>query len=131
VTQHGRVRGWLDARFVDLEIARTGTGRWTINGATVPGLEACVDLDLGFTPATNTLQLRRIALADGQSTEVPVSWLDIGAGTLERLSQRYERRTATAYWYEAPRFDYAALLEVTPTAFVRLYPGLWELEPEQ
>lgn len=38
-------------------------------------------------------------------------------------------RTGATYWYEAPRFTYAALLEVTPTGFVRLYPGLWEMEP--
>ena len=60
---------------------------------------------------------------------MPVAWLNVQAGTLEILPQRYERRADAAYWYEAPRSTYAALLEVTPVGFVRLYPGLWEMEP--
>ena len=94
----------------------------------MPHLDDCVDLDLGFTPATNLLQLRRVALACGQAADVPVAWLNAAAGTLERLSQRYERRSARAYWYEAPRFRYAALLDVDPSGFVHRYPGLWQMQ---
>lgn len=127
-TRHGEVRGWLGVRSVELSIARTTGGAWTLNGAAVPNLGNCVDLDFGFTPATNLLQLRRLALAEGRAADVPVAWLDVSAGTLEVLSQRYERRAEATYWYEAPRFDYAALLEVTPAGFIKRYPGLWEAE---
>jgi hypothetical protein len=130
VARDGRVHGWIGRRVVEIAIRRSPAGAWTMNGAAVPGLDECVDLDLGFTPATNALQLRRVALAKGEAVGVPVAWLDVGAGTLDLLLQRYERRTETTYWYEAPRFDYAALLEVAPTGFVRLYPGLWQLEDE-
>ena len=41
------------------------------NGEVVPGLESSVDLDLGFTPATNALQIRRLALAVGQLLHAP------------------------------------------------------------
>ena len=128
-TQHGEVRGWLGARPVDLAIMRTGDGVWTLNGTVVPGLQAHVDLDLGFTPATNLFQLRRIALAEGHAADVPVAWLDVVAGSLTVLPQRYERRTAATYWYDAPSVDYAGLLEVTPIGFIRNYPGLWAMEP--
>jgi hypothetical protein len=101
---------------------------WTLNGLAVPGMANCIDLDFGFTPATNLLQLRRMALAEGQAAEVPVAWLDVSTGTLQVLPQRYERRAVTEYWYEAPAFDYAALLEVSPTGFILRYPGLWEVE---
>ncbi|HYM82114.1 MAG TPA: hypothetical protein VEY91_11990 [Candidatus Limnocylindria bacterium] len=37
----------------------------------------------------------------------------------------------TARLPAAPRFSYAALLEVTPEGFVRSYPGLWEMDPER
>ena len=128
-TERGEVRGWLGEQSVEIRIARTSEGVWTLDGAIVPDLENCVDLDFGFTPATNLLQLRRIALAEGQAADVPVAWLDVAAGTLQVLKQRYERRTAATYWYEAPRFDYAGLLEVDPSGFIRRYPGLWEAEP--
>lgn len=52
----------------------------------------------------------------------------MSTAVLDLLHQRYERRTETECWYEAPRFGYVALFEVTPIGFVRRYPGLWELE---
>jgi hypothetical protein len=127
-TEHGEVRGWLGDRSVEYTVVRSTEGLWTLNGTAVPGLGDCVDLDIAFTPATNLLQLRRTALAVGQAADVPVAWLDVSAGTIEVLPQRYERRTETTYWYEAPRFDYAAVLEVGPAGFVHRYPGLWEEE---
>jgi uncharacterized protein len=128
-TEHGEVRGWLGGQSVEFRVERTTEGVWTLNGELAPGLGHCLDLDFGFTPATNLIQLRRSALAEGQAADVPVAWLDVSAGRLDALPQRYERRSETTYWYEAPRFDYAALLEVDPAGFIRRYPGLWESEP--
>jgi uncharacterized protein len=128
-TREGLVSGWVGARAVDLVVRRTAGGGWTLNGSPVSGLDGCVDLDLGFTPATNLLQIRRLALLDGQAADVPVAWLEVPPGTLSILHQRYERREGGAYWYEAPRFDYAAVLDVDPVGFPRHYPGLWEAEP--
>jgi hypothetical protein len=127
-TQQGQVHGWLGMQSVEFTIMRTAGGVWTLNGQVVPGLESCIDLDLSFTPATNLLQIRRLALAEGQAAHAPAAWLDVPAGTLELLPQRYERRAEVTYWYEAPSVNYAALLEVTPTGFIRRYPGLWEME---
>jgi uncharacterized protein len=127
-TRHGQVRGWLGRQSVDLTVVRTIDGVWTLNDEVVPGLERYVDLDLGFTPATNLQQLRRVALADGESADVPVAWLDAPAGPLMMLPQRYERRSATTYWYESPSVGYTGLLELAPNGFVRRYPGLWEME---
>ena len=124
----GRVSGWIGDRSVEFLIARMDGGAWTLDGDDVPGLGHCVDLDFGFTPSTNLLQLRRLALALGQTADAPVAWLDVSTGELAVLVQRYERRSDTTYLYQAPRFDYADLLEVDPTGFVRRYPGLWEAE---
>ena len=126
-TQRGQVRGWLGNRPVAFSIARTTRGGWTLNGVVLTGLEQCIDLDLGFTPATNLIQLRRLALRVGQEADVPVAWLDPSAGTLDVLHQRYARKTENTYWYEAPRFEYAAMLEVTSEGFMSRYPGLWEI----
>ena len=129
-TRHGAVDGWIGSRRVEVRITRSSTGVWSLNGAIAEGLQQCVDLDFGFTPATNLFQVRRIALPVGQSADVPVAWLDESFGSLEVLEQRYERRTAVTYWYEAPRFDYAALLQVCANGLVNRYPGLWEAEFE-
>lgn len=125
-TRRALIRGWVGDRAVAQRVARAADGEWTLDGERCAGCSGCDDLDLGFTPATNLLQLRRIALAVGGAADVPVAWLDAGATRLERLAQRYERREDTAYWYESPTFDYRALLEVSALGFVRRYPGLWE-----
>ena len=85
-------------------------------------------MDLGFTPATNLLQLRRIALDIGQATDVPVAWLSFPESTLERLEQRYRRRDQDTYDYQALRVPYEAPLQVNEMGFVTRYPGLWEAE---
>lgn len=128
-THSAAVRGWVGARRLDLRISRTAEDRWLLGGEAVADWRGCACLDLGFTPATNLAQLRRAALQVGEAVDVPVAWLDVPDGTAEVLAQRYERRSAGQYWYEAPRFGYAALLEVSPAGFVVKYPGLWEAEP--
>lgn len=125
-TRSGRVHGWVGARAIEHRIERAHEGPWTLDGRIVPGLEQCVDLDFGFTPATNLVQLRRIDLDLGQSADVSVAWLDLDAGWIEELRQRYERRSADEYRYEAPRFGYAATLRADPSGFVLSYPDLWE-----
>jgi uncharacterized protein len=124
----GEVRGTIGARRADFTIARRGE-TWSLNGRPVPGLERLADLDFGFTPATNLLQIRRAAIAEDAATGLPVAWLDIEAGRLTELPQVYTRRSPTTLWYEAPSFGYAGLLELAATGFVARYPGLWEAEP--
>ena len=122
-----RVQGWAGSQTVDITIVRRDD-RWLLNDTTVRGLDDCVDVDFGFTPATNILQLRRIALAVGEAADVAVAWLDVPAGTLLRLEQRYHRLGGERYLYDAPRFAYHAELDVNPDGFARRYPGLWALE---
>ena len=109
-------------------MARSETGEWRLNGEAVGGLDGCLDLDLGFTPATNFLQLQRCGLGIGETASFPVAWLDVPGASLAELPQRYERRTAATYWYESPQGGYSALLELADSGFVRTYPGLWAME---
>jgi uncharacterized protein len=125
-TKRGLISGFLGDQTIRHEISRDGQG-WTLNGVAVEGLEHLVDLDYGFTPATNLLQLSRLALEPGQQAEVPVAWFDLDSASLVELPQTYERRSQGSYWYEAPTVPYRALLEIAPNGFVRSYPGLWRL----
>jgi hypothetical protein len=123
-TRRGLVCGFLGDRTVRHEILRDKSG-WRLNGVLVEGLKRLVDLDYAFTPATNALQLARIALPAGQRAEVPVAWFDVDSATLIELPQSYERSGESSYWYEAPTVPYQALLEIAPNGFVQSYPGLW------
>lgn len=127
-TVEGAVRGWVGEQAVALAVARSPDGGWLLNGAPASGLDECLDVDFAFTPATNALQLRRVALRVGEAAEVPVAWLAVPAGTLTRLDQQYRRTADEAYAYEVPQFDYRAVLDVAPSGFARRYPALWEAE---
>jgi uncharacterized protein len=125
-TKRGLISGFLGDKPIQHEIERDNTG-WRLNGAWIEGLEHLVDLDYGFTPATNVLQLSRIALRPGERAEVPVAWFDLDSASLIELPQVYERRGESTYWYEAPTVPYQGLLEIAPNGFVQSYPGLWRL----
>jgi hypothetical protein len=131
VTIRGSVRGRLGDVRVAHEITRNAGG-WAVDGQPVAGLGDLVDLDFGFTPATNLLQLRRVGLAVGEAAEVDVAWFEgeSESKALVRLPQRYERRSDETYWYASPTADYAGILVVGVDGFARRYPDLWEAEPE-
>jgi hypothetical protein len=126
-TQHGRVVGWIGAKLIEYDVRRTTDGTWLLNQRPLPELAACVDLDYAFTPATNVAQLRRVDLRIGQSADVPVAWLDVETERFIPLPQRYERRSETLYWYEAPTAGYAGELVVNAMGFAKRYPGLWQM----
>lgn len=127
-TRAARVDGWLGADDVEIAIEAMPDGRWRIGGNEPAALTDCIDVDLNFTPSTNLLQLRRLALSVGQAAEAPVAWLRFPDVALERLEQRYRRLDARTYEYEAPSVGYAAPLHVNEVGFVTRYPGLWEAE---
>jgi uncharacterized protein len=126
-TRSARVHGFVGAKTMAHEIVRGPEG-WIHNGQPVPALRHAVDIDLGFTPATNMPQLRRIALAIGQKAEFSVAWLDVESTTLVDLLQRYERRSAHEYWYQSPSVEYEAMLELADSGFAAHYPTLWRLQ---
>lgn len=94
--------------------------RWTVEGTTVAGsLDGCVDVDLGFTPATNTLQIRRLGLEVGESRTLPVAWLAYPELTVQPLTQTYTRLGPDRWEYGDE--DYTAELLVDPGGYVLRY----------
>ena len=125
------VRGWRASQSVDLRLRRDSAGTWTLNDATCPTLQGCIDLDLSFTPATNLLPLRRLALSVGHSAEVRSAWLEWPEIRLTPLVQRYLRRSETEYEYEADLpgvKPFRSKLRVEPGGWVLDYAGLWQAE---
>jgi hypothetical protein len=123
----GMVDGWIGQKPIDFRIVSIPGQRWTLNGVEEKAVTGCADVDLSFTPATNLLQLRRLALGVGEQGEAPAAWLRFPESALGRLEQTYARVAHERYDYRAPTVEFAAQLEVTNTGFVTRYPGLWEM----
>ena len=127
-TLHGRVSGWYGAEPVKVELYTDTARRWTINGHPAPSVAGCADLDLSFSPATNTIPIRRLALNQGERAEVRSARLSFPDLTLEPLVQSYARTGESTYRYEAAGGEFATELEVDAAGFVVRYPPLWERE---
>ena len=136
VTQY-RIRAHVDGttrrvrigRTSRVFLRRTAEGDWTRNGTPAPELAGATDIDLGFTPATNTLPIRRLALGVGEHEEIRVAWFDLDGETLRPVRQRYTRTGAESYLFENLDSGFTADLRVDPAGLVRDYPGLWRATP--
>lgn len=129
-TMSATVDGWIGGEGVHLSILVDATGRWSCNGRMVLDCAGCVDVDLSFTPATNLLPLRRLALAPGGESRVVAAWLRVPELTLEPLEQRYRRVGETRYAYESDGGRFTAELTVSAAGFVTRYPPFWEQEAD-
>lgn len=121
------VEGRIGPRVVRLAFETDRQSRCWVNGRARPSLAGLIDLDLGFTPATNMLSIRRLDLAIGERAGVQTVYLDISSLRVTRLPQRYQRLTDTTYAYESPAHDYRAVLQVTADGAVAQYPGVFAL----
>jgi uncharacterized protein len=88
-----------------------------------PRYRDCVDVDLSFTPATNTLPIRRLGLDIGEEAEIHVAWLVWPELSVERVLQRYARLAEDRYRYTQDAFE--AELTVDRQGLVVDYEGLW------
>ena len=126
-TKNARVTGCLGNKAIDVRCESSRTGEWRIDGVVDRRLTGCVDVDFGFTPATNLFAIRRLALNIGESGDARAAFLNLPRCRFSTLQQRYERVGETEYSYAAPTFGFAAILEVSSVGAVRSYPGLFEL----
>jgi hypothetical protein len=111
-TRSVRVTGWIDSRPIDI----------TLDEHALEGR----DIDLNFSPSTNTLPIRRLALSIGESASLTVAWLRFPEMTLEPLEQTYRRIAERTWEYASDGFT--ARVEVDGEGVVTSYEGLWVRE---
>ena len=118
------VVGWIGKTEFRMDIERDDDG-WCINGKKNNALTGLEDIDLGFTPASNTNAIRRLNLSTGDKVETVAVWLDTGDWTVKPLRQSYRRTQNCAFDYASPQHDYRATLVVDDFGAVTEYPELW------
>jgi hypothetical protein len=119
VMQHGERRE-------QIELACDDQFRWSRDGAPLPSLDGCEDIDLSVTPSTNTLPIHRLALKVGQSAETTSTWIRFPSCDIAPLPQRYSRVAERRYRYESRGGAFTADLEVDEYGMVLDYPPAWE-----
>ena len=113
-----------ERRAQHIVLGADGEGTWTVEGVDAEPLDGCIDIDLGFSPATNTLQIRRLGLEVGESRTLPVAWLMFPELTLRALDQTYTHLGQGRWQYASEGFT--AELAVDPGGYVLRYgDDLW------
>jgi len=104
-----------------IELLADGKGGWTDDeGMLIRGLDGAFDVDLGISPVTHALAIRRLALEIGESADVSVAGIDVLGGEI-----RFDARTVTRFSED----HYRVLdLESGATTELRLEPSSWTLE---
>ena len=126
-THSAEISGAIASRRVNLTVSVDAARRWHVNGVECRAVEGCLDIDLGFSPSTNLLPIRRLALAVGEAATVRAAWLPFPSLDFTQLPQVYRREGETTYRYES-RGVFVRMLEVNALGFVTSYPDFWQSE---
>jgi hypothetical protein len=109
---------WLRIRTVD--------GEWYTNEQLSEAVSGCVDIDLGWSPSTNTLPIRRLQLDIGQSSgAVIAAWVRFPDLILEPLPQEYLRVSDQQYRYSSRGGAFVAQISVDDAGLPLDYEGIW------
>lgn len=107
-------------------------GHWLVGGERRDDLGGAREIDISATPLTNTLPIRRLRLAIGDSADVDTAWISVPRLTVIRDPQRYTRVGEREYLFESRDSDFRAILTVDEDGVVLDYPGLFRSEaPER
>ena len=109
-----------------LELRRDPTGEWWRDDESLPAFDGLTDADLAFTPATNTLPIRRLALDVGEAASTDAVWVRFPELAVERLAQRYTRTEDQVYRYESRGGSFTADMIVDDQGVVITYGDIWE-----
>jgi hypothetical protein len=118
---HVRDLRGFEARTIALE--RDMKGVWRVDGEVTRVLKGCTDVDLGCSPSTNTLPIRRLRLAVGSSRTIQAAWIRFPELTAVKAAQTYTRLDEATYRYESGAF--AAELTVDDESLVARYE-VWQ-----
>lgn len=130
-TQECELTGFIGDAPVAIQVQRDFAGCWTLDGLPVHEVAGCDDIDLAFSPITNLLPIRRLALCIGSTAQVRAAWLRFPELTLEVLEQQYTRLDSNRYLYESADGEFRRELTVDDSGLVLNYPGLWIAEGTQ
>jgi hypothetical protein len=131
----GLDREWCP-RYADVTVTTPGTTRsirlrsaaprrWELDGAAAPELDGCTDLDLGFTPATNTVPIRRLNLAVGEARTITAAWLRFPELVVVPDTQTYTRVAGERWRYEAGDYSFELVTDGRSGLVLQYGDDLW------
>ncbi len=120
-----------DTATSELTLIADDQRRWWSDGKELAAVSGCLDVDISLSPSTNTLPIRRLALARGEGSDVVAAWIRFPDLAIEALPQRYVRTGENLYRYASDGGAFTADIEVDDLGLVVRYPPSWERVTEE
>jgi len=98
---------------------------WEVDGEKRPDLAAAREVDISVSPLSNTLPIRRLHLAVGESADITTAYIRVPQLEVTADPQRYTRTAENEYLYESRDSDFHRSLTVDEHGLVVEYPGLF------
>ncbi len=109
-----------------LHLLANGEGVWTdADERRIPSLDGVIDVDIQWSPLTNTLPVRRLDLQPGEERDISVAYIALPSLELKRAEQRYTRIDASTVRYTSQGGEFTADIAVDEDGVVLQYPELF------
>jgi hypothetical protein len=118
----------IPALAVSHEVTVPKPGHWLVDGERRPDLDGCVDIDLGWTPATNTLPIRRLQLENGDTATIRAAWLKWSELQFIVADQTYTRTGDATWQYTSGNFSAELLVDDQGVVLRYGDPPIWRQE---
>jgi hypothetical protein len=105
------VRVTVSMQVRSIELRRDELGYWELNGSAAPHLKGCSDIDLGWTPATNTIPIRRLSLEVGDTANIVAAWVRFPELDVIANHQHYTRIAPERWRYRSGEYDYELITD--------------------
>ncbi len=101
------------------------TDGWELDGIPAPYLETCDDIDLGWTPATNTIPIRRLELEVGESASIHAAWMRFPELDIVGNEQQYTRLSSDRWRYRSGDSDFELVTDPYSGLVLEYGDDLW------
>lgn len=108
-----------------IELRSDHVGHWEVNGNAAPHLNGCSDVDLGWTPATNTVPIRRLDLEVGDSANIVAAWVRFPELDVVANQQQYTRMASDRWRYRSGDYDFELVTDVASGLVLAYGDALW------
>jgi hypothetical protein len=94
-----------------LSLVHDESGGWLLDGEVQEHLDGCSDVDFRLTPSTNTLPIRRLAPAVGETVDSRAAWISYPGLEVVSSEQTYERLSKKEFRFRSGDFEADLLVD--------------------
>lgn len=109
-----------------IELRSDRLGHWEVNAEAAAHLDGCADIDLGWTPATNTVPIRRLDLEVGGTASISAAWVRFPELDVVANEQHYTRLAPDRWRYRSGDYDFELVTEPATGLVLAYGDDLWE-----